>query len=362
MITPRPPEEFDRKHWITAAWSLGARGQGIHVAVLDEALDPEDPHLAGSVEEVIDFQDGARPTPDSHGTNVARLIRMWAPECRITGISIFPGNASMPTAGYNRSVRDAATKAVRFCLEQRPAIRIINMSFDVPRGRFLGFGGCSPARRCRLCTAVNDAKARGVLPVAAAGNRGPREDTSECPACAEGAMTVGAVLSRAEQQAYEQAKGPARRNFGTSWSAAYVSGAMAALMSAGPGCSLAEVQDAYIAGCSTIAGGTTLGRVNLVVALSHLVGMEQASVDVCLERVAAATASDWPATLAGKGRVHDAILMLLVHIQRAPLRLGELGLAAELMARLDKLVPWVEVHAGLARRAEAIRGQLRPDQ
>ena len=69
-----------------------------------------------------------------------------------------------------------------------------------------------------MCDAVNRAAAAGIGVVAAAGNRGPWEDTIDCPGVAEGAITVGATWNANEEVSYHSLPEQERhRWFGTSY-------------------------------------------------------------------------------------------------------------------------------------------------
>jgi hypothetical protein len=335
LVSP-PPAEFDAKHGISAVWQRGGRGQGITVAVVDTALDPSHPDLDGGVIECLDFAGDANPRPDSHGTDIARLIRMTAPECRIIGMNIFPGEQSSNLFfGYNASVRAAATKAVQHCIDRWPNIRIVNMSFAIPRGRLFR---CRADKRCALCKTVNAARNVGILPVAAAGNTGPRDDTIECPGCAEGAITVAALLSAKDRAAFEGAPVEKRGRFGTSFSAAYFSGAAAMLMSRYPEGSANEIDEAIARSAPKLTDGMP-GRPNYLIALAHLIGPEEESIKICMERIAAVANARHLQQPDNKPLL-SAIEVLLLHIDHGLLRTGDKAKACELIDKLDRALYW----------------------
>jgi hypothetical protein len=321
--------------------------------VIDTALDPSHPDLEGGVIECFDMAGDAEPRRDSHGTEVARLIRMMAPECRIVGFNVFPDQKNSLSFGYDGSVRKAAAKAVQHCIDRWPDIRIVNMSLAIPRGRWWR---CTPERRCRLCRTVNTAREKGILPVAAAGNTGPHDDTVECPGCAEGATAVGAVLSAKDRAAYQQASGKDRANFGTSFSAAYHSGAAAMLMSRFPEGTPDDIDQA-IGGSGNKLPNGMLGRPNYLIALARLIGPEEASVEVCLERIAAVAGKPDLQTPDNKA-LRSAIEVMLLHIDRGLLRTGDKAGALAMVEYLDRSLRW-ESYPEFASQMDALRPRVR---
>ncbi len=342
------PADFDQKHGISAAWSRDARGQGVTIAVLDTAIDPAHPDLHGAVE-CLDFAGDAIPRLDGHGTHIASLIRRMAPECRVIGMNIFPKESKIQ---YNASVRAAAAEALQHCIARWPEIRIVNMSFAIPRGKFFR---CREGNRCALCNKVNEAKDVGIMPVVAAGNTGPAQDTIECPGCAEGATTIAAILSSKDQALYDE-RPEDRKIFGTSFSAAYHSGAAAMLISAMPEASADEINVAIARSAGTLPSGMP-GRPNYAIALAHLIGVDQPSVDIFLERIQEfAKAAQLP--LADSKKLRAAIEMILVHINRGLLRKGEKAKAKEIIDSVDKVIVW-DSFPEFAAEAESLRDRTR---
>ncbi|MBC9032934.1 S8 family serine peptidase [Sphingomonas sp. JC676] len=332
---PALPDDFDRKQGISRCWERGARGAGITIGVIDTSLDPTHPELEGWVESCLEFveREPAVPAgPDTHGTSIARNIRLVAPEARIVGLSIFP--ASNTALRYNAHVRDAAARAVRESIARYPAMRVINMSFAIPRGRLWG---CRPGARCALCRAVNDARDAGIAPVAAAGNTGPHANSIECPGIAEKAITVGAVLGSKDREAFASTT-PAERTdrYGTSYSTAYFSGGAALLMSAAPKASVDEVEEAFARVTSRMADGSP-ARANFANALDWLIGPDQGLAEMMIERLHW-IAGNRDAQRPDNQYVVEALDIALLFIERGLIRRGEVERANAMAERLDATI------------------------
>jgi subtilisin family serine protease len=354
---PALSEAFDRKQGISRCWARGARGAGITIGVIDTTLDPHHPDLAGWTDPGSEFVQSGPAVPPSpgetHGTSIARNIRLVAPEARIAGFSIFPESSA--GLRYNTRVRDAATRAVRACAARFPAIRIINMSFAVPRGLLWR---CRPGARCSLCQAVNDARDAGLAPVVAAGNTGPQADSIECPGVAEKAITVGAVLGSRDRQAFALASPTERADrYGTSYAAAHVSAGMALLMSAAPEAGVEEVEAALARVTRRLPDGAPT-RVNFADALDWLIGPDEGAVDMALERLHWVSGNR-DAQRPDNPYVVEALDTVLLFIERGLIRRGEMPRARTLLHRLGaSIVPdclpeqWARL-MHLSRRLEA---------
>lgn len=264
---------LDASLGISPLWKQGVVGDGVTVAVLDTGI-AVDCSFTCQVRERYDQQ--CRPTTEEpsgpHGTDIAACINLVAPKADLLSFSVFPGD-TVPGLLFNRMVRDAVVNALNFCIDSYPHIRIANLSLAVPRGAWFP---CSPEHPCKMCAAVNRASDCGILVIVAAGNTGPRDDTIECPGLARGALTVGATLSQAEnQQAHMDAN--ASQRYGTSFSAAYVSGGIALLLSRYPNATRTQVQQALRATAAPLPGVPSnsqgAGRVGFSRAMDALDGM-----------------------------------------------------------------------------------------
>ncbi|MEL6616032.1 MAG: S8 family serine peptidase [Bacteroidota bacterium] len=240
------PQELDARIGFSAAWALGARGQGIGVAVLDTGVAPEhadsiDGYPTG-FEAHHDFSGDDAPgrTPSVHAARMAAAVRRVAPEAPLLDGKVFPAEGRL----RRRHVADA----LAFVLEAQPRYRVVNLSLWIPAGWWVF--RCEPGDRCVACRAVNAAADAGLLVVAAAGNTG---GVVECPGAAERALTVGATETAAQRAHYE-AGGTYGEWTGTSFSAALVSGCAAAAWSVRPEATADEVRAALIASARPLAG------------------------------------------------------------------------------------------------------------
>lgn len=221
--------DLDRRVGFTPLLNRGIRGDGITVAVLDTGIRHA-PDLGDAVVLDKDFtgEDNPKDVKNEHGTSIAQNIHMIAPGARIANLKVMPQDREPD--------RETVCKAIRFCVDEYPRYRIINLSvyFDPE--------GCSKTKRCVLCSMVNEAVSKGIVVVAAAGNLGPRLGTVTCPGSAEKAITVGSTWTGEEARWWEssnrikrwwgEVSGEFGKAFGTSYSTAYVSGGVALLLSA----------------------------------------------------------------------------------------------------------------------------------
>lgn len=160
----KPVSEGDPAQYAVARMRLPeahgiARGDNIRVAVIDSAVDPDQPELAGAIAERFDTL--TTPfVPHAHGTAIAALVaghsRLMgsAPGAKILAVRAFDpaGNSAEATTfnivkGLDWSVAHGA--------------RIINMSFAGPADPLIHRG-------------LAAAHKKGVLLIAAAGNAGPK--------------------------------------------------------------------------------------------------------------------------------------------------------------------------------------------
>jgi hypothetical protein len=139
-----------------------AKGEKVLVAVIDSAVDVSHPELEGMVAESYDAL-GSEEKPDAqHGTAIAGAIvahaRLMgvAPKASILAIRAFgTRNNSVEATSYS------INKGVDWALSH--GARVINMSFTGPR---------DPAIERKL----TQARAAGVVLIAAAGNAGPKSE------------------------------------------------------------------------------------------------------------------------------------------------------------------------------------------
>jgi hypothetical protein len=137
-----------------------ATGSNVLVAVIDSEIDSRHPDLAGAVVEEFDAV-GRRDSPHVHGTGMAgaivahRQLMGIAPDARILAIHAFsPDSAESP---------QATTQHILAGMEWaiKKGARVINMSFAGPYDPMLQ-------------VAMKNARAKGIVLIAAAGNAGPK--------------------------------------------------------------------------------------------------------------------------------------------------------------------------------------------
>jgi hypothetical protein len=133
-------------------------GDDVVIAVIDTEIDFNQPNLAGSITDRYDAGCGAT-SPDLHGTGMAGAIAAHgqllgvAPNAKIIAICAF-GGTSQPQSNSIKII-----KALDYAVQH--GARIVNMSFA---------GARDPA----LSQALQIAREKGILLIAAAGNAGPK--------------------------------------------------------------------------------------------------------------------------------------------------------------------------------------------
>ena len=135
-----------------------SKGDNVIIAVIDSEIDSKQPDLVGAVTERYDAGCGAT-APDAHGTGMAGAIVSHgqllgvAPHAHLIAICAF-GGAGQPQANTVKIIN-----GLDYAIQR--GARIVNMSFAGPP---------DPA----LSQALQIAREKGVLLIAAAGNNGPK--------------------------------------------------------------------------------------------------------------------------------------------------------------------------------------------
>ncbi|UVK43186.1 S8 family serine peptidase [Mesorhizobium sp. AR07] len=209
-----------------------ASGENVRVAVIDTGIDDSNPALSGVIAGEFDAMPGVPIEKRDHGTSVDGLIagvgalEGMAPGARIYHARAFEGG---------KSTMDVILSALDWAASQD--VRIINMSFVGPKNELLG-------------VACRNARALGIVLVAAAGNNGPKAPYGY-PAAFDGVIAVTAtdakdgLMPQANRGAYIFISAPGVEMVapsgagsdvvtGTSFAAAIVSGAIANLIHAAP--------------------------------------------------------------------------------------------------------------------------------
>jgi hypothetical protein len=153
------PAQYAVKKLELAAAHRISKGENVVIAVIDSAVDAEQPDLAGRVIDRYDAGCGVT-APDAHGTGMAGAIASHAqllgvaPGAKIIAICAFGGSSGSPEATSVKIIR-----GLDYAVQH--GAKIVNMSFAGPY---------DPA----LAQALQVAREKGVLIVAAAGNAGAK--------------------------------------------------------------------------------------------------------------------------------------------------------------------------------------------
>ncbi|PWJ90666.1 subtilisin family serine protease [Mesorhizobium loti] len=222
-----------------------ASGENVRIAVIDTGIDDTNPALSGVIAGQFDAMPDVPIEKRDHGTSIDGLIagvgalEGMAPGARIYHARAFEGG---------KSTMDVILAALDWAASQD--VRIINMSFVGPKNDLLGIA-------CR------NARALGMVLVAAAGNNGPKAPYGY-PAAFDGVIAVTAtdakdgLMPQANRGAYVFISAPGVEMVapsgagsdvvtGTSFAAAIVSGAIANLIHAAPDRSADDIEKALAA-------------------------------------------------------------------------------------------------------------------
>ncbi|RWN01730.1 MAG: peptidase S8 [Mesorhizobium sp.] len=222
-----------------------ASGEDVRIGVIDTAVDDTNPALSGVIADQFDAMPDVPIEARDHGTSIDGLIagvgalKGMAPGARIYHARAFEGG---------KSSMDVILAALDWAAEQD--VRIINMSFFGPKNDLLG-------------VACRNARALGIVLVAAAGNNGPKAPYGY-PAAFDGVIAVTAtdakdgLMQQANRGAYVFLSAPGVEMVapsgagsdvvtGTSFAAAIVTGAIANLLHAAPDRSADWVEKALAA-------------------------------------------------------------------------------------------------------------------
>ncbi|RUW60404.1 S8 family serine peptidase [Mesorhizobium sp. M7A.F.Ca.US.008.03.1.1] len=222
-----------------------ASGENVRIAVIDTGIDDTNPALSGVIAGQFDAMPDVPIEKRDHGTSIDGLIagvgtlEGMAPGAKIYHARAFEGG---------KSTMDVILSALDWAAEQD--VRIINMSFVGPKNDLLG-------------VACRNARALGMVLVAAAGNNGPKAPYGY-PAAFDGVIAVTAtdakdgLMPQANRGAYVFISAPGVEMVapsgagsdvvtGTSFAAAIVSGAIANLIHAAPDRSVDDIEKALAA-------------------------------------------------------------------------------------------------------------------
>jgi len=178
-------------------------GKGVTVAVIDSGLIRQAELLRGRVAKIPNtskWRENATDEPDryvgTHGTEIASLISMIAPDARLYDIKA--------TCVVGRTLDHFLIDALIKCMREiRPDV--INISLGKHRQ-----AGCNGT--CPIDKVVDLVADSGITIITSAGNRGEQGPLA-CPGNARGALTVGGATYKKEGSKYEPTIAPV-----SSWS------------------------------------------------------------------------------------------------------------------------------------------------
>ncbi len=172
-----------------AVAAAGRNGSGTTVAVLDTGVDytrsafgctsPAQP-IGCKVVYAQDFATGDNKLDDDgHGTNVAGIIAGVAPGTQIAALDVF-----RPRGGRDTDI----IAAINWSIQNKSAYNIVAINLSLGSST----NNTSACSNNVYSAPFAEARAVGIIPVVAAGNNGFATGINE-PACATGAVSVGAV-------------------------------------------------------------------------------------------------------------------------------------------------------------------------
>jgi subtilisin family serine protease len=237
----KPQDEADSSQYALAKLHLPeahglARGEKVLVAVIDSGIDTAHPELEGVVAGQFDALSSTEG-PHPHGTAIAGIIAAHgrlvgaAPAVHILAVRAFGASAS-GTEGTTFNI----LKGLDWATGQ--GARVVNMSFAGPSDPLLGRG-------------MANARQKGAILVAAAGNAGPKSPPLY-PAADPNVIAVTAtdandrLFTEANHGSYVAVSAPGvdilvaapgeayQVSSGTSFAAAYVSGVIALILERRP--------------------------------------------------------------------------------------------------------------------------------
>ncbi len=292
-----------------AAYSAGANGNGVTVAIIDSGIDRDNQEFAGRIDsrsiDVVSGTTSALGDTNGHGTHIAGIIGAAANDSGIVGVSpearilALRANARGDGVGPGELLffDDDVARAIDRAADS--GAKIINLSF----GKLEALSGSYEAALARavardiliIASAGNDPSGQTTLPASLAGSSEARGrilavgavDSSETIAGFSG-QPGGGVLNEAFLVApgvdirSTAVGGGLETRSGTSFATPHVSGAAAVLKSAFPSLTMRQIGDLLVAAAKDLGppGADSIygrGLIDLRAALAPQGGMSLAS-------------------------------------------------------------------------------------
>ncbi len=169
--------------------AVGRTGSGTTVAVIDSGVDYTRSAFGACAAagqygcKVVFAQDFAVEDgvldDDGHGTNVAGIVAGVAPGTQIAALDVFQG-----ASGFDSDI----IAAINWSIQNKTIYNIVAMNLSLGSS----INNASICANNIYATAFAHAREAGIVPVVASGNDGYSNGIAE-PACAPGAVSVGAV-------------------------------------------------------------------------------------------------------------------------------------------------------------------------
>lgn len=173
-----------------AASSVGYKGAGSTVAVLDDGIDYSNAAFGGctapgtpaSCLVSVSRNFGTGTSDTSHGTNVSAIVVGMAPAAKVAMLNVFSG-----TSAYTSDILSALNWVIKY----RSTYNIVAINMSLGDGS-RNTAPCSSSNP--YLTPVSNARNAGITVVAAAGNEA-YSNALGSPACTPGVVSVGAVYA-----------------------------------------------------------------------------------------------------------------------------------------------------------------------
>ncbi len=143
------------------AWKNYKTHKSVLVAVIDTGIDSQHSFLANNIAPTVDFTKTTSNDVNGHGTHIAGIIKSIYPDVRILPLKYYDANQTA-----DQSIR-ATIKAIRFA---------INAKVD-----FINYSSAGSGNALDELKVLQEARSKGILVIAAAGNRGENIDDPDHP-------------------------------------------------------------------------------------------------------------------------------------------------------------------------------------